>query len=109
MLMRKSALQPRSRKTPRGGRMMAKMILMMSLRRSQYQNPAVIKGGCKEWIEAIHAMQSTKRSLELLRSLPSSERHCVWLFTACCSKLLRFGFNRYVGGISRGFVESAAS
>lgn len=31
MLMRKSALQPRSRNTPRGGRKMAKMILMMSL------------------------------------------------------------------------------
>lgn len=30
--MQKSAPQPRSRKTPRGGRMMAKMILMMSLR-----------------------------------------------------------------------------
>uniref|UniRef100_A0A0S1MIS1 Uncharacterized protein n=1 Tax=Phakopsora pachyrhizi TaxID=170000 RepID=A0A0S1MIS1_PHAPC len=30
MLMRKSAPQPRSRKTPRGGRMMARMILMMS-------------------------------------------------------------------------------
>lgn len=29
--MRKSALQPRSRKTPRGGRMMARMILQMSL------------------------------------------------------------------------------
>lgn len=29
--MQKSALHPRSRKTPRGGRMMAKMILMMSL------------------------------------------------------------------------------
>lgn len=31
MLMRKSAPQPRSRKTPRGGRMKAKMILQMSL------------------------------------------------------------------------------
>ncbi len=31
MLMRKSALQPRSRKTPRGGRKMARMILQMSL------------------------------------------------------------------------------
>jgi hypothetical protein len=30
-LMRKSALQPRSRKTPRGGRMMARMILQISL------------------------------------------------------------------------------
>lgn len=30
--MRKSALQPRSRNTPRGGRKMARMILMMSLR-----------------------------------------------------------------------------
>lgn len=29
-LTRKSALQPRSRKTPTGGRMIAKMILMMS-------------------------------------------------------------------------------
>jgi len=29
--MKKSALQPRSRNTPSGGRMMAKMILMMSL------------------------------------------------------------------------------
>jgi hypothetical protein len=29
--MKKSALQPRSRKTPRGGMKMAKMILMMSL------------------------------------------------------------------------------
>ena len=107
--MRKSALQPRSRKTPRGGRMMAKMILMMSLRRSQYQNPAMIKGCCKEWIEIIHAMQSAKRSSGLLRSLPSSERHCVWLFTACCSKLLRFGFDRYVGRISQGFARSATS
>lgn len=31
MLMRRSAPQPRSRKTPRGGRTMAKMILQMSL------------------------------------------------------------------------------
>lgn len=31
MLMSRSAPQPRSRKTPRGGRMMAKMILQMSL------------------------------------------------------------------------------
>lgn len=31
--MRKSALQPRSRKTPTGGMKMAKMILMMSLER----------------------------------------------------------------------------
>ena len=31
MLMQKSAPQPRSRKTPRGGRMMAMMILQMSL------------------------------------------------------------------------------
>lgn len=31
--MSKSAPQPRSRKTPRGGRMMAKMILIMSLER----------------------------------------------------------------------------
>jgi len=31
MLMRKSALQPRSRNTPRGGRKMARMILRMSL------------------------------------------------------------------------------
>ena len=31
MLMRKSALQPRSRKTPRGGRKMARMILQISL------------------------------------------------------------------------------
>lgn len=31
MLMRKSAPQPRSRKTPTGGRMMARMILQMSL------------------------------------------------------------------------------
>ena len=30
MLIRKSAPHPRSRKTPRGGRMMAKMILQMS-------------------------------------------------------------------------------
>lgn len=30
MLMRKSALQPRSKKTPTGGMKMAKMILMMS-------------------------------------------------------------------------------
>jgi len=30
MLMRRSAPQPRSRKTPRGGRRMAKMILQMS-------------------------------------------------------------------------------
>jgi hypothetical protein len=29
--MKKSALQPRSRKTPRGGRKMAKMILRISL------------------------------------------------------------------------------
>jgi len=31
MLMRKSAPHPRSRKTPSGGRIMAKMILQMSL------------------------------------------------------------------------------
>lgn len=31
MLMRRSAPQPRSRKTPRGGRMMARRILQMSL------------------------------------------------------------------------------
>ena len=31
MLMKKSALQPLSRKTPRGGRMMARMILQISL------------------------------------------------------------------------------
>lgn len=31
MLMKKSTLQPVSRKTPTGGRIMAKMILMMSL------------------------------------------------------------------------------
>lgn len=31
MLIRRSAPQPRSRKTPRGGRMMARMILQMSL------------------------------------------------------------------------------
>lgn len=31
MLIRKSAPQPRSRKTPTGGRMMARMILQMSL------------------------------------------------------------------------------
>lgn len=31
MLIRKSAPHPRSRKTPRGGRIMAKMILQMSL------------------------------------------------------------------------------
>ena len=31
MLMKKSALQPRSRKTPRGGRTMARIILQMSL------------------------------------------------------------------------------
>lgn len=31
MLMRRSAPQPRSRKTPRGGRMTARMILQMSL------------------------------------------------------------------------------
>lgn len=31
MLMKKSAPQPRSRKTPSGGRTMARMILMMSL------------------------------------------------------------------------------
>jgi hypothetical protein len=31
MLIRKSAPQPRSRKTPRGGRIMAKIILQMSL------------------------------------------------------------------------------
>jgi len=31
MLISRSAPQPRSRKTPRGGRMMAAMILMMSL------------------------------------------------------------------------------
>ena len=30
MLMKKSALQPRSRNTPRGGRKMARMILQMS-------------------------------------------------------------------------------
>ena len=30
MLMKKSALQPRSRKTPRGGRKMARIILQMS-------------------------------------------------------------------------------
>lgn len=30
MLMKKSALQPRSRKTPRGGRKIARMILQMS-------------------------------------------------------------------------------
>ncbi len=29
--MKKSALHPRSRKTPRGGRMMARMILQISL------------------------------------------------------------------------------
>ena len=50
-----------------------------------------------------------KASLGLLRALPSSERHCVWLFSAHCSKLLRFDFNRYVGGIPRGFVRSATS
>lgn len=33
MLMSKSAPQPRSRKTPRGGRMMARMILQISLLR----------------------------------------------------------------------------
>lgn len=32
MLIKRSAPHPRSRKTPRGGRMMAKMILQMSLR-----------------------------------------------------------------------------
>ena len=37
--MRKSALQPRSRKTPRGGRMMARMILQMSL--SSHRTSAV--------------------------------------------------------------------
>jgi len=31
MLIRRSAPHPRSRKTPRGGRKMAKMILMISL------------------------------------------------------------------------------
>jgi hypothetical protein len=31
MLMKRSPVQPRSRKTPRGGRTMAKMILMRSL------------------------------------------------------------------------------
>jgi len=31
MLMRRSAPHPRSRKTPRGGRMMARMILQISL------------------------------------------------------------------------------
>lgn len=31
MLIRRSAPHPRSRKTPSGGRMMAKMILQMSL------------------------------------------------------------------------------
>lgn len=34
MLMRRSAPHPRSKKTPRGGRKMARMILQMSLRGS---------------------------------------------------------------------------
>lgn len=37
--MRKSALQPRSRKTPRGGRMMARIILQMSLQSKQCYLP----------------------------------------------------------------------
>lgn len=39
--MRKSAPHPRSRKTPTGGKMMAKMILMMSLF-GVYRQPSVV-------------------------------------------------------------------
>ena len=35
--MRRSAPQPRSRKTPRGGRMMARRILQMSLQKAECQ------------------------------------------------------------------------
>lgn len=43
MLMRRSAPQPRSRKTPRGGRMMARMILQMSLQRDTQSAYAQLK------------------------------------------------------------------
>ena len=59
MLMRRSAPQPRSRKTPRGGRRTAKMILMMSLQS--------LVSACRVLVVATR-----------LRShLPSGECHCV--------------------------------
>lgn len=46
MLIKKSAPHPFSRKTPRGGRMMAKMILQMSLYKRYISMQTYKKIGC---------------------------------------------------------------
>lgn len=61
MLMKKSALHPRSRKTPRGGRMMAMMILQMSLQgpcqlRERVERGAEVLGRVKGTYDAVKGM-----------------------------------------------------
>jgi hypothetical protein len=73
MLMKKSAPQPRSRKTPTGGRMMARRILQMSL----------LEVSVHMILLFVHpnsgSLGMTSRSRVWLKrsSLPSSERHVV--------------------------------
>lgn len=78
MLMSRSAPQPRSRKTPRGGRMMAKMILQMSL------------------FEKLASLQADKTNRPRdAQDLRSSERHCEWYATVVdLSKVQRIGSRR---------------
>jgi hypothetical protein len=64
MLMRRSAPQPRSRKTPRGGRMMAMMILMMSLR-----------GGSVRVVACVPRAASADRSPRKRRRRGGEETH----------------------------------
>ena len=79
--MRKSALQPRSRKTPRGGRMTARMILQISLQSRQRYSASSLQLNSKLGFRA-GGMQRRKAErlsalsrIRVSRDLPSCECH----------------------------------
>jgi hypothetical protein len=109
--MRRSAPQPRSRKTPRGGRTMAIMILIMSLSRVQLARSRCLCGLISDHREPADHERAGGKHREREEDSRCGESHGDGIGLLMCSLLCGFGGEKSVwqnsGSLSsggRGFI-----